>query len=145
MDPVFAEALITNMPDAVVYSDRDGVVRYWNNGAERMFGHTAAEAIGRSLDLIIPEGLRARHWTGYHETMRTGQTRYGDGQTLSVPAVRKDGKRISVAFTIVPFVDDRGSMTGIAAIMRDVTAQFEEMRALRREVAELRQRGQQAS
>jgi PAS domain S-box-containing protein len=140
MDAIFAETLITNMPDAVVYSDRDGVVRYWNLGAERMFGHTAAEAIGQSLDLIIPEGLRARHWTGFHETMRTGQTRYGDGQILSVPAIGKDGKRISVAFTIVPFVDDNGSMNGIAAIMRDVTIQFEETRALRREVAELRQR-----
>ena len=109
-----------------------------------MFGHTAAEAIGQSLDLIIPEGLRARHWTGYRETMRTGRTRYGDGQTLSVPAICKDGKRLSVAFTIVPFVDDKGLMTGIAAIMRDVTTQFEETRALRKEVAELQQRWQRA-
>ncbi|MFL5282203.1 MAG: PAS domain-containing protein [Rhodopila sp.] len=143
MDTMFAETLITNMPDAVVYSDRDGAIRYWNSGAQRMFGHTAAEAIDQSLDLIIPEGLRARHWTGYHETMRTGRTRYGDGQTLSVPAIRKDGKRISVAFMIVPFTDDEGSMTGIAAIMRDATTQFEEARALRKEIAEL-QRGQRA-
>ena len=142
MDAMFAETLITNMPDAVVHSDRDGTIQYWNGGAARMFGHTAAEAVGQSLDLIIPEGLRGRHWTGYRETMRTGQTRYGDGQTLSVPAIRKDGKRISVAFTIVPFMDDKGLMTGIAAIMRDVTAQFEETRALRKEVAELQQREQ---
>lgn len=142
MDAKFAEALITKMPDAVVYSDRDGKIRYWNGGAARMFGHTADEAVGQSLDLIIPEGLRARHWSGYDETMRTGRTRYGDGETLSVPATRKDGKRISVAFTIVPFVDDQGVLTGIAAIMRDVTVQFEETRALRKEIAALRQRGQ---
>jgi PAS domain S-box-containing protein len=145
MDAMFAETLIANMPDAVVHSDRDGTIQYWNGGAARMFGHTAAEAVGQSLDLIIPEGLRARHWTGYRETMRTGRTRYGDGQTLSVPAIRKDGKRISVAFTIVPFMDDKDSMTGIAAIMRDVTTQFEETRVLRKEIAALRERGQSAS
>ncbi len=144
MDATFAEALITNMPDAVVYSDRDGTIKYWNRGAARMFGHTMTEVVGQSLDLIIPEGLRARHWIGYHATMRTGRTRYRDGQTLSVPAIRKDGKRISVAFTIVPFLDDNGAMTGIAAIMRDVTEQFEEIRALRREIAALRERGQSA-
>ncbi|MFL5287930.1 MAG: PAS domain-containing protein [Rhodopila sp.] len=145
MDATFAETLITNMPEAVVHSDRDGTIQYWNGGAAKMFGHTAAEAVGQSLDLIIPEGLRARHWTGYRETIRTGRTRYGDGQTLSVPAIRKDGQRISVAFTIVPFMDDEGLMTGIAAIMRDVTVQFEEMRALRKEIAALRERGQPAS
>jgi len=138
----FAETLLSNMPDAVVYSDRDGVIRYWNAGAARMFGHPAEGAIGQSLDLIIPEGLRARHWDGYRETMSTGRTRYGDGQLLSVPAIRKDGKRISVAFTIVPFVDDNGALKGIAAIMRDVTTQFEETRALRKEIAALRESGQ---
>jgi PAS domain S-box-containing protein len=99
-----------------------------------MFGFTETEALGHSLDTIIPESLRTRHWDGYHATMRTGQSRYGDGQLLSVPAMRKDGARISVEFTIVPFTDDAGPMIGIAAIMRDVTARFEELRALRKEV-----------
>jgi len=138
MDVAFAETLVANMPDAVVYSDRDGAIRFWNGGAVRIFGHTADEAVGRSLDIIIPESLRARHWEGYHETMRSGRTRYGDGQTLSVPAIRKDGRRISVAFTIVPFTGDGGTLVGIAAIMRDVTEQFEETRALRKEIATLR-------
>lgn len=137
-DKTFAESLLAAMPDAVVHCDRDGIVRYWNSGAERVFGHTAQEALGQSLDMIIPESLRARHWDGFHETMRTGHTRYGDGQTLSVPAIRKDGMRISVAFTIVAFRDDQGAMTGMAAIMRDVTPQFEEIRALRKEIAALR-------
>jgi PAS domain S-box-containing protein len=142
MNPLFAETLIAHMPDAVVYSDRDGAIRYWNGGAARMFGHTAEEAVGRSLDLIIPEGLRARHWDGYRETMRTGRTRYSDGQLLSVPAIRKDGRRISVAFTIVPITDENGALTGIVAIMRDVTVQFEETQALRKEIAALRQDSQ---
>ena len=131
----FADRLITGMSDAIVYADADGVIRRWNRGAARIFGFTEAEAIGRSLDLIIPENLRSRHWEGYRGNMRTGQSRYGDGQVLSVPAVRKDGARISVEFTIVPFTDDGGRMIGIAAIMRDATARFEELRTLRRELA----------
>lgn len=140
MQPGYAETLIARMPDALIHADSDGLIQAWNAGASRMFGHSASEAIGQSLDLIIPGTLRARHWLGYHETMRTGRTRYGEGQILSVPAVRKDGTRLSVAFTIVPFMDDAGRMTGIAAIMRDVTAQFEETRALRHEIAALKAR-----
>ena len=131
----FAERLASGMADAIVYADAGGVIRVWNRGATRIFGFPEAEALGRSLDLIIPENLRKRHWQGYGATMRTGQTRYGDGQILSVPAVRKDGKRVSVEFTIVPFTDDAGQMIGIAAIMRDATARFEELRALRRRLA----------
>jgi PAS domain S-box-containing protein len=131
----FAERLVSGMSDAIVYADAEGVIRMWSRGATRIFGFAEAEALGRSLDLIIPENLRERHWQGYRATMRTGQSRYGDGQLLSVPAVRKDGTRVSVEFTIVPFTDDAGRMIGIAAIMRDVTARFEELRALRRQLA----------
>jgi PAS domain S-box-containing protein len=132
MDPgSFATTLVAGMSDALVYADADGRIRVWNRGAVRIFGFTEAEAVGQSLDIIIPANLRERHWHGYRETMRTGQTRYGDGQILSVPAVRKDGARISVEFTVVPFADTNGQMTGIAAIMRDATKTFEELRALR--------------
>jgi PAS domain S-box-containing protein len=131
----FAERLVAGMSDAVIYADAGGVIRRWNRGATRIFGFAESEALGRSLDLIIPENLRSRHWDGYRATMRTGQSRYGDGHLLSVPAVRKDGARISVEFTIVPSTDDAGRMIGITAIMRDVTARFEELRALRRELA----------
>jgi PAS domain S-box-containing protein len=132
MDPgSFATTLVAGMSDALVYADADGAIRVWNSGAVRIFGFTEAEAVGQSLDIIIPANLRERHWRGYRETMRTGQTRYGDGQILSVPAVRKDGARISVEFTIVLFADINGQMTGIAAIMRDATKTFEELRALR--------------
>jgi len=136
LDPAqFADRLVFGMPDAIVYADAEGVIRRWSRGATRIFGFAETEALGRSLDIIIPENLRERHWQGYRATMRTGQTRYGDGQILSVPAIRKDGTRISVEFTIVPFADNSGQMAGIAAIMRDTTARFEELRALRRQLA----------
>ena len=136
IDPAqFADRLVSGISDAVVYADAEGVIRRWNRGASRIFGFAEAEAPGRSLDIIIPAGLRERHWQGFRTTMRTGQSRYGDGQVLSVPAVRKDGARISVEFIIVPFTDDSGQMIGIAAIMRDVTARFEELRTLRRQLA----------
>ncbi len=137
----FAAALVAGMPDALVYADASGTIRVWNRGAVRIFGFSASEAIGQNLDIIIPASLRERHWVGYRETMRTGRTRYGDGQILAVPAIRKDGARISVEFTIVPFTDDAGRMTGIAAIMRDATKSFEELRALRKEIAALQARG----
>jgi len=131
----FAGCLVSGMADAIVDADAEGVIRVWNRGATRIFGFAEAEALGRSLDLIVPENLRERHWQGYRATMRTGQSRYGNGQILSVPAVRKDGTRVSVEFTIVPFTDNAGRMIGIAAIMRDATARFEELRALRRQLA----------
>ena len=133
----FARTLVEGMPDAIVYADEAGLIRVWNAGATRMFGFTEAEALGQPLDIIIPASLRDRHWRGFRETMRTGVTRYGDGQILAVPAIRKDGTRISVEFTIVPFTSADGQMAGIAALMRDTTAKFEELRALRKQLAEV--------
>jgi PAS domain S-box-containing protein len=130
----FATALVSSMADAVIYADADGLIRFWNAGAERIFGFEETEALGQSLDLIIPESLRRRHWAGYHRTMRTGGTRYGAGELLAVPALRRDGSRISVEFTIVPFHEASGRMMGIAAVIRDVTARFEEMKALRKQI-----------
>lgn len=130
----FAATLLRSTPDAVVYADAEGVIRYWNAGAERIFGFVSAEAVGQSLDIIIPQSLRQRHWDGYRKTMATGATRYGAGDLLSVPAVRKDGSRVSIEFTVTLFHDAAGRMLGIAAIMRDVTKQFAEMKALRQRV-----------
>lgn len=131
----FATVVLRSMADALVYADAAGTIRYWNAAAERMFGFTAAEALGQRLDIIVPESLRRRHWEGYDKTMRTGHSRYGEGDLLAVPAIRKDGSRISIEFTITPFRDDAGDMVGIAAVIRDVTKRFEEMQALRRRVA----------
>lgn len=136
----FSIAMLRDMADAVVYSDAEGRIRFWNAGAVRIFGFTEAEALGQSLDIIIPEGLRQRHWTGYDQTMRTGQTRYGAGDLLAVPGIRKDGSRISIEFTIVPFHDAAGAMAGIAAVLRDVTARFEETKSLRRQIRALQAR-----
>src|SRR3954454_20078252 len=130
-----AHLILTTASDAIVAADRDGLIRFWNPGAERIFGFSSAEAVGQSLDLIIPERQRARHWEGYREVMLTGESRYDHGDLLSVPSLRKDGARISVEFTIIPLKDAEGRMEGMAAIMRDVTKRFEEMRALRQILA----------
>ena len=130
-----ADGIVSASADAVVAADRSGIIRLWNPGAERIFGHRAGEAVGQSLDLIIPERLRTAHWEGWRRVVETGRSRYGDGDLLSVPAIRKDGERISVEFTIVPLKDETGRMVGMAALMRDVTQRFEEMKALRRQLA----------
>jgi PAS domain S-box-containing protein len=130
-----AAALLQSTADAVIATDREGTITFWNPGAVRIFGFTASEATGQSLDLIIPENQRARHWTGYREVMKTGQSRYSGGDILAVPALHKDGRRISLEFTIVPLKDAAGGMTGMVSVLRDVTARFEEMRELRRKAA----------
>ena len=130
----FSARLLRDCPDAVVYADASGHIRFWNRGATRIFGFGEDEALGASLDLIIPDRLRARHWQGYHEVMQGRASRYGEGELLAVPARHKDGRQISVEFTILPLHDDAGSLLGIAAFLRDVTARFEEVRALRREL-----------
>jgi len=136
VEHLVGDAVLSTRSDAVVAADRDGIVRFWNPGAERIFGYAAAEAIGNSLDLIIPERLRQRHWDGFRKTMATGESRYGEGDLLSVPALRNDGTTISVEFTITPLKDVSGRIVGIAAVMRDVTKRFEEMRELKRKLAD---------
>lgn len=134
----FYRTLVRDAPDAIIYADSLGVIAFWNKGAERIFGFSEAEAIGKSLDIIIPEKLRQRHWEGFAETVRTGKTRYGAGDVLAVPALRKDGSRISIEFTILPFSDGAGRILGMAAILREVTKRFEELKGLRKELAALR-------
>lgn len=132
-----ADAILSTNSDAVIAADRKGTIFFWNPGAERIFGYTSEAAVGKSLDIIIPERLRKRHWDGYQHVIETGESRYDHGDILSVPGITKDGAQISVEFTIVPLRDDTGSMTGMAAIMRDVTKRFQETRALRQQLAEL--------
>jgi len=130
-----AKAILAARSDAIIEADSRGVIRFWNPGAERIFGFSRAEAVGQSLDIIIPERLRKRHWEGFDESMKTGQSRYGDGDILAVPAIRKNGSQISIEFTILVLRKKGGDVLGIAAILRDVTTRFEEMRALRRKLA----------
>ena len=133
---ILTEAVLSTAADAIVAADRDGKIFFWNPGAERVFGFSSADAVGRSLDIIIPEQLRKRHWDGYREVMTSGESRYGHGDLLAVPALTKAGNRISVEFTIVPLRGETGDLIGLAAIMRDVTKRFEEMRKLRRRRAD---------
>jgi PAS domain S-box-containing protein len=127
---------VDGAPDAIVFADRDGVIRLWNAGAAAMFGYGADEAVGQTLDLIIPERLRARHWTGFDKTMATSVTRYAR-QVLAVPAIRKNGTSLSVEFTVSLLHEPSGALVGIAAIVRDVTARWEEERALKKRLAAL--------
>jgi PAS domain S-box-containing protein len=92
--------------------------------------------MGKLMDFIIPENLRGRHWEGYHRVMATGETKYGK-DTLAVPALRKDGTRISIEFTIVLLRDDEGKPAGNAAVIRDVTARWQKDKALKERLAEL--------
>jgi PAS domain S-box-containing protein len=137
---VFSETLartvLSTSSDAIIAADKRGMIQFWNPGAERIFGYTSGEAIGQSLDIIIPERLRKRHWDGYRRVMTSGESRYGHGDVLAVPGINKDGARISIEFTIVPLRDETAQLIGLAAIMRDVTKRFEEMRLMKQKLAE---------
>ncbi|WCM21721.1 PAS domain-containing protein [Paraburkholderia bryophila] len=130
------QQLANAIGDAIVISDARGSIEFWNPAAERMFGFTQHEAIGQSLDLIIPERLRGRHWDGYHKTMASGETRYGN-DVLRVPAVHKDGRALSIAFTVALLYSPQNELSGIVAVIRDETERFQEDRRLRKRIAEL--------
>ncbi|WP_429318617.1 PAS domain-containing protein [Paraburkholderia sp. GAS448] len=130
------QQLVAVIGDAVIISDKDGSITLWNAAATRMFGFTEEEALGKSLDLIIPERLRGRHWDGYQKTMASGETRYGT-DVLRVPAIHKDGRSLSIAFTVALLHSPEQELTGIVAVIRDETARFQEDRNLRKRLAEL--------
>ena len=123
--------ILDGSPDAILMCDRLGTVRYWNAAAERVFGFRSTEALGVSMNLIIPERFRARHWVGWEAAMKTGITRYGDGQLLAVPALHKDGRRISIEFSIQLMKDAKGQINWIVAVIRDVTERYVRENALR--------------
>jgi PAS domain S-box-containing protein len=134
-DKLLTQAILGTASDAIIASDQDGVIHFWNQGAERIFGYASSEAVGQSLDIIVPPDFRQRHWDGYRRVMQTGESHYSRGDLLSVPAIRKDGTRISVEFSIVPLKNHEGRVDGMAAIMRDVTKRHDEMRALKAQLA----------
>ena len=127
--------LMDAVADAIVVCDKAGAIALWNPAAERMFGFTPDEAMGQSLDIIIPERQRQRHWDGYHETMRTGVTRYGT-TLLRVPAIHKDGHALSIAFTVALLATPAGEPTHIVSVIRDETARWKEERDLRKRLAD---------
>ena len=131
--------IVEKAADAIIFADKEGIIRLWNSGAESIFGYSADEALGNTLDLIVPEKLREKHWEGYRKVMETGVTRYGS-ELLAVPALNKDNSRISVEFTIVLLKDDAGRPQGTAAIMRDVTERWQREKELKKRLAELEER-----
>jgi PAS domain S-box-containing protein len=133
--PQLTESLVTSIPDAIVVADGNGQIILWNRGAERIFGFTSAEAVGQSLDLIIPERLRERHWTGYRRVMAGAPSRYGEGDLLAVPAIRSDGSTISIEFTVAVFEHEGERLIG--ALIRDVTERWQREREVSRRLAEL--------
>jgi len=130
------EALIRGAGDAIVAAGPDGTIILWNRAAERIFGYSETEALGHSLDLIIPERFRVRHWDGYRTVMQTGQTRYG-ADVLRVPALHKDGRSLSIAFSVALLYSPTQEVQAIAAIIRDDTDRWKQERALRQRLAEL--------
>ena len=133
--PIDCHQLVAAIGDAVIASDADGAITLWNPGAERIFGYTEAEALGKSLDLIVPERLRARHWEGYNKSMATGTTKYGN-DLLRVPALHKDGRAMSIAFTVAMLFGTDGKVSAVVAVIRDDTARFNDDRALRKRLAD---------
>jgi PAS domain S-box-containing protein len=128
--------ILENSPMAILFADREGKIRLWNSGAETMFGYTEKEALGQSLDLIVPERQRARHWEGWVKVMATGVTKYGR-DPLAVPAMRKDGSRISIEFNVVLVRADSGDLAGVAAMVQDVTARWQKQKEVNTRLAAL--------
>ena len=133
--PVDFEQLVEALGDAIVVANASGAITLWNPAAQRLFGFTQAEALGNSLDLIVPERLRERHWDGFKKTMASGETRYAH-DVLRVPAVHKDGRRLSIAFTVALLDGPQRKVTGIVAVIRDETQAFTEKRTLLKRLAD---------
>lgn len=130
------QALVTSVGDGVMAADAQGLIILWNPACVRMFGFTEAEALGKSLDLIIPQRQQKPHWDGYHNTMATGQTKYGN-DVLRVPALHKDGHTLSIAFTVSMLHNPDGAVSAIVAVIRDVSVKFAEERDMRKRIMEL--------
>ena len=128
------KTLVTQLGEAVIISDRDENILFWNASAERIFGFTPDEALGKTLSIITPERFRERHSKGYFHTIQTGQTKYGH-TLLRVPAVHKDGRSISIAFSVSMLFDEQKQAIAIAAIIRDETERFQEERQLKVKLA----------
>jgi PAS domain S-box-containing protein len=135
-DPTVYRTILQESPEAVIWADRGGLIRFWNRGAEELFGFTAAETIGQRMDMIIPANLRDRHWEGYDRVMVMGEpSRYGRREMLKVPALRKDGTRVSVEFTILAVEHPEYGPIAVA-VLRDASETFAELRDLRKRLAE---------
>jgi PAS domain S-box-containing protein len=128
--------LLECIGDAVIVADAHEKIVLWNAAATRIFGYSEEEALGNTLDLIVPERQRQRHSEGYSNSMETGTTRYGTS-LLKVPAKHKDGRTLSIAFTVGMLFDEKHQANGVAAVIRDETERFAEERALKKRLSDL--------
>ena len=128
--------LLECVGDAIVVSDVNERIVLWNSAATRIFGYSEAEALGQTLDLIVPERQQQRHHEGYSKSMEIGTTRYGTS-LLKVPAKHKDGSMLSIAFTVGMLFDENHKANGVVAIIRDESTRFAEERALKKRLSEL--------
>ena len=117
------DPLVEQLPVSVIVSDREGRITAWNRAAEALFGFSAAEAIGQSLDLIIPERLRQAHWAGFDRSLASGTTKYA-GQVMTTRAIHKDGRKLYVEFSFGILKDESGAATAVVAVGRDGTERF---------------------
>ena len=138
------QAIVEQAPDAIIFADRDGAIRVWNRGAETVFGYCAAEVLGNSLDVIIPERLRRAHWDGFRRAIDTGQTKYGN-RVLTTRSVHKNGTKMYVDLSFGLVRDGAGTVAGALAIGRDCTARYLSDGALRARVAELEKKAKTGS
>jgi PAS domain S-box-containing protein len=130
------QAIVEQAPDAIIFADRDGSIRLWNRGAETVFGHSAADVIGKSLDFIIPERFRRAHWEGFRRAMHSGQTKYGN-RVLTTRSVHKDGSKLYVDLSFAVMKNRGGDVVGALAIGRDCTTRYLSDGAPRARVTEL--------
>ncbi len=128
--------LIDCVGDAVIVADAHEKIVVWNAAATRIFGYSEEEALGNTLDLIVPERQRQKHSEGYSKSMETGTTRYGTS-LLKVPAKHKDGRTLSIAFTVGMLFDEKHQANGVAAVIRDETERFAQERALKKRLSDL--------
>jgi PAS domain S-box-containing protein len=136
VDGDLPEVLVAEAPDAMIFADRDGVIRVWNRRAEALFGYAGAEVIGGSLDVIIPERLRSAHWRGFRAAITTGIAKYV-GRVLTTRAAHKSGSKLYVDLSFALIRDQAGSVIGSLAIARDCTNRYLSDKALRARVSEL--------
>jgi PAS domain S-box-containing protein len=127
-DRLLAESILDQIADAVVYVNRSGEIVRWNRASTSIFGFSAEEALGRSLDLIIPEYLRAAHWSGFNAAMTTGVTKLQGRPTLT-RALHKSGRKLYVEMTFAIVKVDEGEVLGSVAVARDVTERVERERS----------------
>ena len=129
--PQLAEWIVDQVADALIYADREGRIVRWNHAASAVFGFSAAEALGESLDIIIPEHLREPHWRGFNAAIARGATRLAGRPTVT-RGLRKDGSKLYVEMTFALVKDPSGAVVGSVAMTRDVTERTEKERAARR-------------